>query len=175
MISYDRIFEHSNLATEMISGEKKDFTLLSSMISIHNRKENQMGNIYVKYLSPVNLEGYLSQSFPEGIKTPESFKKASQALTELLLKRQEEQTPVNLNSIIAACILQKGGEKLAMSQLLKKADHIYEYIKTKRYVGTYMEVSPQQTLVEIHVDGMGFPMVNRGKKNCSIDLKGILN
>lgn len=40
MISYDRIFEHLNLATEMMSGEKKDYTLLSSMANIYQRKEN---------------------------------------------------------------------------------------------------------------------------------------
>jgi glycerol-3-phosphate O-acyltransferase len=40
MISYDRIFEHLNLATEMMSGEKKDYTFLSSMANIYQRKEN---------------------------------------------------------------------------------------------------------------------------------------
>lgn len=55
-----------------------------------------------------------------------------------------------------------------MKDLLLKANHIYEYIKTKKYVHTYMEVNPQQTLVEIHVEGMGFKMTNRGKKNCVI-------
>jgi glycerol-3-phosphate O-acyltransferase len=40
MISYDRIFEHLNLATEMMSGEKKDYTFLSSIANIYQRKEN---------------------------------------------------------------------------------------------------------------------------------------
>jgi hypothetical protein len=62
-----------------------------------------------------------------------------------------------------------------MKDLLLKANHIYEYIKTKKYVHTYMEVNPQQTLVEIHVEGMGFTMSNRGKKNCVIQLKGKLD
>lgn len=57
-----------------------------------------------------------------------------------------------------------------MSTLLQKATHIYDYIKTKRYVETYMQVNPQQTLVELHVEGMGFSMHNRGKKNCVINL-----
>jgi len=56
---------------------------------------------------------------------------------------QEEQTPVNLNSIIAACILQKNSDKIHMTQLLQKATHIYDYIKTKKYVETYMQVNPQ--------------------------------
>lgn len=36
-----------------------------------------MGNIYVKYLSPINIDSFLKKDFPEGIKNPESFKKAS--------------------------------------------------------------------------------------------------
>ena len=38
-----------------------------------------------------------------------------------------------------------------------------------------MEVNPQQTLVELHVDGMGFQMENRGKKNCVINLASKLD
>lgn len=60
-----------------------------------------------------------------------------------------------------------------MSTLLQKATHIYDYIKTKKYVETYMQVNPQQTLVELHVEGMGFNMQNRAKKNCAINLQGI--
>lgn len=60
-----------------------------------------------------------------------------------------------------------------MSTLLQKATHIYDYIKTKKYVETYMQVNPQQTLVELHVEGMGFNMQNRTKKNCTINLQGI--
>lgn len=86
MISYDRIFEHLNLATEMISGKQKDFTLFSSLWNIYQRKENQMGNIYVKYLSPININTFVSKNYPEGIKTPELFKKAAIELTECLLK-----------------------------------------------------------------------------------------
>lgn len=112
----------------------------------------------------------MQKNYPEGIKSPELFKKAAIELTERLLKVQEEQTPVNLNSIIAACILQKNSEKLMMSTLLQKATHIYDYIKTKKYVETYMQVNPQQTLVELHVEGMGFNMQNRTKKNCAINL-----
>lgn len=61
-------------------------------------------------------------------------------MTECLLKVQEEKTPVNLNSIIASCILQKNTETLPMNQLLQKSATIYEYIKTKKYVETYMQI-----------------------------------
>lgn len=32
MISYDRIYESINLATEMINGQKRDYTLYTSML-----------------------------------------------------------------------------------------------------------------------------------------------
>lgn len=37
-----------------------------------------MGNIYVKYLTPINIEKFLQNQFPSGIQTPELFKAASQ-------------------------------------------------------------------------------------------------
>lgn len=55
MISYDRIFEHANLSSEMISGEKLDYNLVTAMWNIFRRKENQMGDVYVKYLKPINV------------------------------------------------------------------------------------------------------------------------
>jgi len=60
MISYDRIFEHQNLATEMISGEKQDYNLMTTMWNIFKRKENQMGDVYVKYLNPVNVHAFVT-------------------------------------------------------------------------------------------------------------------
>lgn len=59
MISYDRIFEHLNLATEMISGEKHDFTLVSSLYRIFTTQADKMGHVYVKYLTPIGIQEYL--------------------------------------------------------------------------------------------------------------------
>ena len=60
MIGYDRIFEHINIAKEMISGTKSDASFLSSVRSIYNRGENSLGNVYMKYLQPVNIKEFLS-------------------------------------------------------------------------------------------------------------------
>lgn len=43
-----------------------------------------------------------------------------------------------------------------MSDLLERAGTIYEYIKMKKKACTYMQVRPQQNLVEKHVEGLGF-------------------
>ena len=56
MVSYDRIYESINLATEMINGQKRDYTLYTSMKLAKQTKENVLGHVYVKYLEPINLE-----------------------------------------------------------------------------------------------------------------------
>ena len=55
MVSYDRIYESTNLATEMINGVKEDYTLLTSLQKIWNTGQDVLGDIYVKYLEPVDL------------------------------------------------------------------------------------------------------------------------
>jgi hypothetical protein len=39
----------------MISGEKLDYNLVTAMWNIFRRKENQIGDVYVKYLKPINV------------------------------------------------------------------------------------------------------------------------
>ena len=58
MISYDRIYEHDNLATEMINGEKIDYTVFTSGRETWTTDKDSLGHIYVKYLEPINLAKY---------------------------------------------------------------------------------------------------------------------
>ena len=59
---------------------------------------------------------------------------------------------------------------MTMSKLLQKAIMIYDYIKVKSSIITYMQVKPSQALVEKHVEGLGFAMKDKGKKTCNIML-----
>jgi len=59
MVSYDRIYESINLATEMINGQKRDYTLFSSLKLQKQSRENVLGHIYVKHLEPINLGQWL--------------------------------------------------------------------------------------------------------------------
>ena len=59
MVSYDRIYESGNLASEMIEGEKVDYTFLTSLEKIFKTSHNSLGHIYVKYLDPINIEEYV--------------------------------------------------------------------------------------------------------------------
>mmetsp|Transcript_15899 Transcript_15899/g.21538 ORF Transcript_15899/g.21538 Transcript_15899/m.21538 type:complete len:82 (+) Transcript_15899:2256-2501(+) len=56
MVSYDRIYEGLNIATEMISGEKRDYTFLSGLKKIHSTGTDALGHIYLRYLEPINME-----------------------------------------------------------------------------------------------------------------------
>ena len=58
MISYDRIYEHDTLATEMINGEKIDYTVFTSGRETWTTDKDSLGHIYVKYLEPINLAKY---------------------------------------------------------------------------------------------------------------------
>ena len=60
---------------------------------------------------------------------------------------------------------------MEMSKLLAKATMIYNYIKVKQSVITYMQVQPMQKLVETHVEGLGFKLFDKGKKTCKIHLQ----
>jgi len=58
-ISCDRIYESANLATEMINGEKQDYTMLTSLQKMFALKRDALGDIYVKYMEPISLHDYL--------------------------------------------------------------------------------------------------------------------
>ena len=54
-----------------------------------------------------------------------------------------------------------------MKELLKRTETLYEIVKAKG-IHYNMRVSPQQELVERHVEGLGFKLKNRSKKTCEI-------
>jgi len=63
---------------------------------------------------------------------------------------------VTLNSLVSAWLLQDEAQSMMMSTLLQKAGLIYDYLKVKPLVKTYMTVRPMQGLVKKHVTGLGF-------------------
>ena len=125
----------------------------------------------MKYLEPINLAEFLHGECKVGSLDNNNFEFAAGKLTEHLLRIQQKSTPITLNSIVSACILQEEAETMEVSKLLTKANTLYEYISVKESVTTYMQVKPPKLLVEKHVDGLGFPLVDRGEKNAKILLK----
>ena len=49
---------------------------------------------------------------------------------------------------------------------------MYNYIKLKKHTTTYMQIAPQQMLVESHLEGLGFKVTDKRKKNATILLQG---
>ncbi len=105
MISYDRKYDASNLATEMINGERNDYTLLTAMQHIGTQHKNKLGNIYVKYLDPVNMGGFMRDNCSNGVLNQEDFDKVSLDLNNLLMERQQRETPITLNSLLSSWLL----------------------------------------------------------------------
>ena len=55
-----------------------------------------------------------------------------------------------------------------MEDLLQRLHTIWMYIKLKDNATTSIQTKPLQNLVEKHVEGLGFKMVDRTKKTCKI-------
>lgn len=138
MISYDRIFEQGNLSQEMITGEQKDYTIGSTFQSLFATTPNEYGEAHVKYLEPINLKSFLTDDLKIESLKQDNIDLAGQQLTEHLLRTQQKNTPITLNSIVSACILQEAGNIMELKKLIEKATMIYEYIKVKSSVVTYM-------------------------------------
>jgi glycerol-3-phosphate O-acyltransferase len=63
-VTYDRIFEMNNLATEMVSGEVDGLSFLGVLDKLHKMKKDQLGRIFVQYGEPLSVRDYLqSQTF----------------------------------------------------------------------------------------------------------------
>ena len=95
MVSYDRIYEADNLASEMIKGQKTDYTFLTSIKSIRNTEQNYLGHIYVKYLEPINLEKFLGAKYDQPLfgnarRAPNRFMKIHSKCVILLSESGED-------------------------------------------------------------------------------------
>ena len=58
---------------------------------------------------------------------------------------------------------------ILMSVLLKKATVIYDYMKVKRWLKTYMTVKPMRDLVKKQIEGLGFK-IKKVNRDLSISL-----
>jgi len=167
MVSYERIYEGLNIATEMINGEKRDYTHWSTMKKIASTAKDQLGHVYVKYLDPINLDQYVRNSC-KGIINSGNVETLALQLTEDLMEKQTKAAPVTLNSIISACLLQENNPSMQMSSLLEKAGMIYDYLKEKPWLTTFMTTKPMKNLAQLHVKGLGFKLNKVTKKDAQI-------
>ena len=60
-INYDRLFEIRNLATEIVSDDPGDLSMLGLKRMINNQQADQsVGKVYVTFGEAINLKDYLS-------------------------------------------------------------------------------------------------------------------
>jgi len=57
---------------------------------------------------------------------------------------------------------------MQMSDLLKRSEMVYSYMKEKPWLKTHMNVRPMKHLVEKHIAGLGFKMTEITKNECKI-------
>lgn len=74
--------------------------------------------------------------------------------------------PITLNSVLATFLRFERGE-ITMKDLLSRCTSLYNHINAK-CLCTNMRVAPQQTLVERHLNALGFKLKDKGKRACVI-------
>lgn len=55
----------------------------------------------------------------------------AQNLTSYLMELQQKESPVTLNSLIAAQLLQEKNPSMQMSDLLKRSEMVFDYMREK--------------------------------------------
>ena len=88
MLSYDRIYEQGNLSNIMISSQKKEFNLRSTISRMYNTPKNSLGDVYMKYLEPIDLKSYLTNLLGSDTLDQDGFEKAAFELTDNLMELQ---------------------------------------------------------------------------------------
>ena len=60
MASYDRLFETHNLTQEMVKDKRLE-SFMDSVKKVNYFKKDQLGEVFIKYLEPINVKDYLDK------------------------------------------------------------------------------------------------------------------
>ena len=58
-INYDRLFEASYLANEMVSGKFSNTNMMDLTRYIFSMRKGKLGKVFVKYAEPIDLNDYI--------------------------------------------------------------------------------------------------------------------
>ena len=61
-INYERVFDESLLASEIVSGEFEDLTAFGLFKKIYTMPKNKLGKVFVRYAEPIDLDSYVEQN-----------------------------------------------------------------------------------------------------------------
>jgi glycerol-3-phosphate O-acyltransferase len=99
-INYDRIFDGTFLAEETLDGNfKPESTLLDISKKILSMNKERIGNVFIKYLEPLDLNEFLAAQPPNS-----NFDSVSLKLTKDLYLAQQKEAGVTMNSVVASCL-----------------------------------------------------------------------
>ena len=61
MISHERLFDIRHLATEMVSGNKKEHSTVEFINMIKQESDARLGKVFINYLEPIDLRQYITK------------------------------------------------------------------------------------------------------------------
>ena len=127
-INYDRLFEIRNVATEIVSDDPGDLSLLGLRRMINSQQGDQtVGKVYVTFGEAINLKDYLSQRKISPL-TQANLDEAALDLTSHLVLQQEYASPIVTNMIVSSLLLQCSTATMMFSQIFANVKQIYGYL-----------------------------------------------
>lgn len=133
--------------------------------NIRKTEPERLGDVTVKYMAPINVHEFLAKGSFE-VDSAKSMQSAALALTRTLYQAEANAQQLTLNSIIAAYLCYSPEVKPEIQSIVEDANIFFHYFKDSRNRKTNMNAPPSQFLVETHIQGLNFKMVNKGKKTC---------
>ena len=68
MINYDRVYEPDNLSNHMNGTVPKTYNFYSAMEKMISTPKDNIGQVYVKYLEPINLRSYFADEVQKDVR-----------------------------------------------------------------------------------------------------------
>ena len=162
-INYDRLFEIRNLANETVSNETPELNAATVGRMIREQTGQTRGKIYVTFGKPINFERFLTSQKLMPLK-PNLMDEAALSLTTHLVLQQEYASPVVLNMIVAALLLQESSAKVKFNHFFDSVTHIYNWLIIRGGVKMIMREPPSKRAVLDIIGKLGFRMKTTEKR-----------
>lgn len=156
-INYDRLFEIRNIATENVSGDPGTLKMTDVHRMISDQSTQTLGKVYMTFGQEVDLAKYLQEQKLAPL-TAGTTEQAVCSLTSDLVLQHTYASPVTLNSIVAAILLQCSSSVLKLNDLFRASRRIYAYLVEREGVKLVMREPPSLLLVQNTVLKLGFSL-----------------
>jgi glycerol-3-phosphate O-acyltransferase len=159
-INFDRIFESSFLASEIITGQfKPGTTLFGVLYQILQSKKEKLGKVFVKYAEPIDMREYLqSQGINELDEQSINIEAVSMQLTKDLYQIHQREQPITMNSLIASSLLFHSKPMITFQHVKTTTKNLFTHIQRKGYK-TYISGFPQNFDINKAAISLGFKIV----------------